>query len=118
MPRYLHITSVPPGEAPLWVRECWVGLSLPLAQRRSSSLLVLTSGVVSGPKGILSWFSALFGGRLSFKRGFPVVAQVAVESLASAHPEAAAWWRMNTPHLLKGKRYLVFPEGVGQVVEA
>jgi hypothetical protein len=95
-----------------------VGLSLPLVQGRASSLLVLTSGVVSGPKGVLPWLAALFGGRLSFKRGFPVAAQAAVELLASVHPEAAAWWRTNTPHLLKGKRYLVFPEGVGHVLES
>jgi len=80
--------------------------------------MLLTSGVVSGPKGLFSSLSALFGGRLSFRRGFPVAARAAVDLLASSHPQAAAWWRTNTPHLLTGKRYLVFPEGVGHVVES
>ena len=56
MPLLLHVTSIPPGEAPLWVREKWVGLSLPLAQRKSSPVSVLTSGVLSGPKTFLATF--------------------------------------------------------------
>ena len=37
MARMIRITSVPTGEAPVWVREKWVGLELPtmgLAQAR------------------------------------------------------------------------------------
>ena len=32
---YLLVTATPPGEAPLWVREKWVGIELPLMQRWS-----------------------------------------------------------------------------------
>src|SRR5580704_4538322 len=46
-PTKLRIIAVPPGEAPLWVREKWVGLELPVAQRQSRKFL--TSGVLSAP---------------------------------------------------------------------
>src|SRR5262245_9408749 len=116
MPRCVRITSVPPGEAPLWVRERWVGLSLPLAQRRASSLSFLTSGVLSMPKGFISWLGALFRGRLALQRGYLVESHAAVAVLAVNHPEAAQWWFQNTPRLFKGKRHFVFPQDSGHVV--
>ncbi len=73
----LRITSVPPGEAPLWVREKWVGLSLPLAQRKAQALSLFTSGVLSGPRGFFSSIGALLAGKLerrsvsSWKRRLP-----------------------------------------------
>src|SRR5882672_1301459 len=112
MPRaYLHIKSVPPGKAPLWVREQRVGLSLPLAQRRASSLSFLTSGVLSGPKSFFRWLAALLAGK--FKR-----AHGAIAILAGSSPAAAAWWNENTPHLVQPKRYFVFPQEVGEVAES
>jgi hypothetical protein len=36
---------------------------------------------------------------------------------ARAHPEAAAWWRENTPHLIAPKRYLVFHEEVCRLAD-
>src|ERR1700704_3663149 len=116
VPQRLQITSVPPGKAPLWVRERWVGLSLPLAH--ASPIYLPTSGVLSGPKGFLSGVGALLTGKLKGQRGFVVEARAAIDALAQSSPEAAQWWRENTPHLLKGSRRLVFPEAVGQVVES
>jgi hypothetical protein len=34
----VRIIAVPPGEAPLWVREKWVGLTLPLTRFDSARL--------------------------------------------------------------------------------
>jgi len=113
---YLHIKSVPPGEAPLWVREEWVGLSLPLAQRKAAPLLLLTSGVLSGPKGLFAWCASLFAGKFRRARGFLVETQTAVAILAASSPPAAAWWQENAPHLVRPKRYFVFPQEVGEVV--
>jgi len=114
MPQTLRIVSVPPGEAPLWVREKWVGLRLPLALDRP--LYSLTAGVLSGPKGLLAFFRALLTGKLALKRGFAVETNAALAVLALNHPDAAAWWRENAPHLFKGKRYFVFQEESGEVV--
>jgi hypothetical protein len=35
----------------------------------------------------------------------------AVDILSASSPDAAAWWRENTPHLFAPDRYLVFHEG-------
>ena len=114
-PSHLRITSAPPGEAPVWVREKWVGLSLPLAQRKARALSVFTSGVLSGPRGFLASVGALLTGRLKRRSGFLVETQAAMAVLAKSSPEAAAWWQQNTPHLLRPKRYFVFPDDVGHV---
>ena len=114
----LQITQVPPGEAPLWVREQWVGLVLPLAQRRQSPLAFLTSGVVSGPKTGLSRLAALLTGRLKRESGYRVDTQAAVAILAGRRPEAAAWWRENAPHVLRPGRYFVFHRDAGHVLPA
>src|SRR5882762_1057950 len=116
MPQSVRITSVPPGEAPLWVRERWVGLSLPLAQGRAAPLSFLTSGVLSGPKGWLALIASLLTGKFQVKRGFKVETNAALAVLAASHPDAAAWWRQNAPHLFQGKRYFVFHENAGEVL--
>lgn len=112
---HLQITSVPSGEAPLWVREQWVGLKLPLAQRKATPLTLLTSGVLSGPRNLLSCLLALLTGKLERQSGFLVESRVAVAILALKSPEAAAWWRENTPHQLKPGRQFVFLQEDGHV---
>ena len=113
----LVVTSVPAGEAPLWVREKWVGLALQVTQRKSAPHTYLTSGVLSGPKTILALCGALLGGKLQRRTGFRVEARVAIAVLAKASPEAAAWWRENTPHEFRPGRYFVFEQGVGHISE-
>jgi hypothetical protein len=117
MPRFLTITSVPAGDAPLWVREHWVGPSLPLARRTAVPRSVLTSGVLSAPKNLIAWIGMLLSGKFVRKRGFMVEANAAVAVLARAHPDAASWWRENAPDFFEGKRYFVFQESSGQVVD-
>ena len=113
--RVLKITSVPSGEAPLWVREKWVGLSLPLAQRKNSPRSRLTMGVLSGPKEFLSSISALLLGKFERKSCFIVEAATAISILERSSPEAANWWREKTPHLLQSRRYLAFQSEVGHI---
>ena len=117
MPMHLRITSIPPGEAPLWVREKWVGLTLPLAQLKSPPLTLAVSGVLTGPKGFVSGVIAFLLGRYEKQSGYVVEAMSAIEVLAQSSPEAAAWWRTNVPHLIKPKRFFVFQQGVGYVGE-
>ncbi len=116
--RSLRITDVPPGEAPLWVRERWVGLTLPLAYPGGSPRSVRASGVLSGPKGFFAQVAALLTGKLERHFGFVVEVQAAIDALAKTSPEAAQWWRDNTPHLLNGARHFVFPDSSGEVVES
>ena len=109
--------SVPPGEAPLWVREKWVGLSLPLAQTRAAPLSLLTGGVLSGPKGLVSFVLAWVAGRSNRRSGFVVETRAAIAELEATSPEAAAWWRENAPHMMRAGKYFVFPQGEGDFVE-
>jgi hypothetical protein len=118
MKRLLRIEAVPPGEAPQWVREQWVGLALPLAGRQSSPRSVLTSGVMSGPKSLWASLAALISGKLVRRTGYVVETSAAVAILATKSPEAAAWWRENTPWLGRPGRYFVSPYEVGRVMEA
>ncbi|MEO5690503.1 MAG: hypothetical protein ABIR54_24350 [Burkholderiaceae bacterium] len=118
-PLTLTITSTPSGEAPLWVREKWVGIVLPVAQRRPEAKTVRVSGVLTGPKGLLARLVALFRGKLTVRQtGYIVNTLTAFERLARHSPEALAWWRVNTPHLFSPGRLFVFESTVGVVSES
>ena len=41
---------------------------------------------------------------------------VAIAILERTAPDAAVWWRTNTPHLLKPRRYFVFEASACQRV--
>ena len=57
--RTIRIISIPPGEAPLWVREKWVGLELPLT-RHSAPGAFYAYGALSIPRGRLAqWLSLI-----------------------------------------------------------
>jgi len=118
MPLVLDITSTPPGEAPRWVREKWVGLSLPLAQRKAAPIGFLTSGVLSGPKTFFARVAALMTGRLERQLGYAVETRAAMAALATHSPEALAWWQEHTPHVMQPGRYFVFHKDVGHVRDA
>jgi hypothetical protein len=110
------IVAVPPGEAPLWVREKWVGLELPA--RYSAPKTCFGFGILSGPS---TWWGILWGtlrGRAERVSGYVVEASPAVDILERSSPEAAAWWRENAARCVAPKRYLVFHDFVCRVVDA
>ena len=112
----VRIVAVPPGEAPMWVRQKWVGLDLPVT-RYAAHRKLLAFGVPPLP---LSWpaqWATILRGRAERVAGYAVEAALAVGILAQANPEAAAWWRENTPHLIAPKRYLVFHEEVCRIAD-
>ena len=113
----LVITSVPPGEAPEWVRQRWVGLSLPLAQRSAKPRKFLTSGVTSGPRGSMAWLVSLVTGRFKLESGYLVECSAALSVLEAERPDAAAWWKENLPHLFRPGRRFVFHAQAGHIVE-
>ena len=114
----LKISSTPPGEAPAWVREQWVGLSLPLAQSCAHAHTHATFGVLSRPRGRVGRLLARVLGKTTRKTGYVVESLSAINVLAQSSPEAAAWWRSNAPSLLQPGQYFVFQKGVGQVFPA
>jgi hypothetical protein len=115
-PRYIRIITIPPGEAPLWVREKWVGLELPLADGDNVAQ-VFTSGVLSGPRNQLLAIIWGLSGRLKVQSGYPVYVKEALGILEQTAPGAAMWWRENVPRLERPKRKFLFASAVCQVID-
>jgi len=105
----IRITSTPPGEAPVSIREAWVGLELPLL--RDKPLRYLGSGVLTGPRSFVAMLVHLVTFRLTLHTGYVVPALTAVEILEKGNPAAARWWRENAPHAIRrGRLFLFSPE--------
>jgi hypothetical protein len=102
----IRIVSVPPGEAPLAIREAWIGLELPSLRKQPGRYL--GSGVLSGPRSLAQSLIRLLTFRTTLHGGYIVPALPAVEILERSNPAAARWWRENTPHLVRSRRFLVF----------
>ena len=115
-PFALKITSTPPGDAPEWVREKWVGLTLPIAQEASSPQAFVCTDVLARPQSFLSNLLQSLLARSKYKIGYQVESRAAIEILAEKHPDAAEWWQENAPQLTKRGRYFVFQWGFGHVV--
>ena len=105
--RKIRIVQPPAGEAPLWVREAWVGIDLPVV-RWSPLRNYQGQCVLSGPKTFWKQIWALVRGQTVPVRGYLVRTDRAVELLSASAPAAADWWRESAPHLLRG--ILIFEE--------
>ena len=103
--RSIRIISVPPGDAPLWVREKWVGLNLPIVG--SSSRQALSFSVLVKPT-LLNHLWAMLRGRSETVTGYLVEGGRAVNILAASSPEAAEWWRQNAPGFVSPGRFFIF----------
>ncbi len=103
---FIRIISTPPGEAPLEIRQAWVGRVLPLHYPTQKT--TLTVGVLTGPKGFFGQLWAVLMGRVDEGSVYLVKAKIAVEILEEARPEAARWWREHTPHLFEANRTFGF----------
>ncbi len=106
-PQHIRIIAIPPGEAPLWVREKWVGLCLPVADSRGSREAYV-SGVLTGPRNRILAFAWRFLGKLSKQSGYAVYVRDAVSELEKIAPDAAAWWRENAPRSQALSRKFLF----------
>jgi hypothetical protein len=115
--REIRIVSTPPGEAPEHIRQAWIGILLPLHRNYPVSTTTRGYGVCSGPKNRwLAWLWALFGGGIK-ETGYIVDAQLALERLEHHAPDAAKWWRENTPHLFRCGQCLLFDERACEPLE-
>lgn len=100
----IEIVAVPEGEAPLWVREAWVGVRLPLMQ--SEPKRIRTTGVVTGPRGWIGQILAMLFGRTRFMHGYLVESHAAIFLLNERRPDAAEWWRTNTRFAEAGRVFV------------
>lgn len=106
--RFIRIVAVPPGEAPEEVRRAWVGVRIPLPLFHRHPREWRSSGVLTGPKGLVARVSALLSGRLERHRGYAVAAVAAMAALETRDPAAARWWRENVPHAIRPGKAFVF----------
>jgi hypothetical protein len=93
----VRVFDVPPGEAPLWVRQAWVGVELPTVRRQ--------------PRAVPS-FQVLSGSHVEPGLGYEVPGPAAVAAVSAVNPAAAEWWRANVPGVLDPRYTLVFPADV------
>jgi hypothetical protein len=92
-----------------------VGLELPLLRERPGRFL--GSGVLSGPRSVGASLIRLLTFRSTFHQGYVVAALAGIEVLERSDPAAARWWRENTPHLARPRRYFIFPTECCKLVE-
>jgi hypothetical protein len=102
----IKIVRRPMGEAPEWVRDAWIGMSLPLVTKKPRR--VIAFGVLSGPQNYFPQLWAWATGKSLRVTGYVVNAKTAVDCLAVVQPDAAEWWRTHTRVLLDGRRNFMF----------
>jgi hypothetical protein len=96
----IRIVDVPPGEAPEEIRRAWVGLILPLVPGETGPRPIISHGVLSGPRWLIARLWRLLTGQYHRYMQYAVPVDAALEELEWTAPDAAAWWRENTPHLI------------------
>lgn len=106
---WIRVLSPPPGEAPDEVRRAWVGLVLPLAPGEHEPRTVRVFGALTGPRTIVGGLLSMLLRRGDVWCGYVVDAPAAIDVLAEHSTDGAAWWRDNTPHLLRRGAQLIFP---------
>ena len=109
--RGIRIGSTPRGEAPLAIRQAWIGLTLPLLETAPSAPETMFVEIgFRNPAGLLGTLKQ----RLGFKpptaiwQAYTVQAASALRLLENHSPEAARWWRQNTPWLYQPAQVLAF----------
>jgi hypothetical protein len=111
----VRIIDTPPGEAPLDIRQAWVGLELPVLAKRP--VRYLGSGVMTGPKTFTQTLLHLITLRLVVQSGYVVPATRAIEILEAVRPEAARWWREHAAHAIRARRKFLFSPECCEYVE-
>ena len=96
-PLAVEIVRAPEGEAPLWVREAWVGLTLPLVPGYPGKRRMPSFGVLSGPFGWWGQLRERLSGRVGTVEGYVVDRDQAYALLGAHRPDALAWWREECP---------------------
>ena len=104
----VEIVIAPGGDPPDWVRKSWVGLRLPVIGDVQEMDIHGVSAAT--PKGKIGRALARLLRRLVPARGYLINAAQAVDILEDSKPEAARWWRENTPQMLDGRANLMFHE--------
>jgi hypothetical protein len=108
----IRIVRTPPGEAPLHIREAWIGIILPVKSNKKQPSRKHGFGVLSRPKSFLGMLIAILIGKSIREEGYIVDAKTVVELLREHSPEAADWWTMNVPRVKRSGFLLMFSSDV------
>ncbi len=97
----IKIVRAPPGQAPDWVRDAWIGVEIPTIKTASR-----TPGILIGVN----------GGRPDSRSvgGYEVKLGEAIKVLSMKSPEAAEYWENMFPD--QPDRVLVFAKDVCEMV--
>lgn len=94
----IRITSIPDGQAPLWVRKEWVGVEMSIIAEESGDVATRpTSGLAHAISRPGSRLVGVLGGRASEANvdGYAVSVDTALRELARKSQSAANWFREN-----------------------
>ncbi|KAF0105247.1 MAG: hypothetical protein FD163_1356 [Hyphomonadaceae bacterium] len=114
----IKIVQVPDGEAPLWVREQWVGLTIPLDASYAQPSASFVFGVLSGKNVFWRMIYSVGDcfGLIKKTNGYTVNARLAVAALNCKSPDAAKWWVENCSYLLGFEGLLLFQANECEIV--
>ena len=94
--KWIRIVGLPPGEAPIEIRQAWIGLELPLAHGRfQAERTVRSLGVLTAPRSFFGILAAWIFRRGELTNVFVVESVKALEILQAERPNAAEWWKQN-----------------------
>lgn len=106
----IEVIKIPGGDAPRWVRDAWIGMTLPLAEGETRARRFLSGPLLPAERGWLGMLARVMSGSGRLTLGYLVESSVALALLAQRAPEAHRWWRNHTPHLFDPGRFFVFHE--------
>ena len=102
----VRVVRMPLGDAPEWVREAWVGLSLPITGVGPRRWRAITAA--GGPATIMDYVRARLTGRTTVIVGYEVNGKIAIERLGGLNAAAAAWWLEQSPAWAAGTVSFLF----------
>lgn len=114
----VRIVGAPMGEAPLWVREAWIGLVLPLTpNHHRGPVETIPGGVLTGDPSFWRKFKYLFRNPYKWYQGYCVSSCQALKLLALHSPPAWSWWQKNCPAYLGEGKYFMFDSHVSLLLD-
>ena len=113
MAHRVKIIQAPQGPNPLWVREAWIGLYLPVLSESKLPQRFFTfpdkAGYIAEAwKSYLFYFWFLLTGQMQITEGYAISSVRALEILEIVRPDAVAWWKENAPVMLRPGMVFLF----------
>ena len=107
----IKIVATPIGDAPLKVRQAWIGLTLPLHESSLAGPIAMPGvSVFAAATGFQTWLRWLLRRPypITDYTGYIVPSAAAIRLLAEVSPSAANWWRQNVPAFLQADATFIF----------